>query len=174
MTPATRPSIRPETPADFAEIHALVKTAFETAKVSNGDEQNFVDRLRAGPTYSAELALVAVEDGEIVGHVMLTTTAIDTATGPRPLLLLAPLAVVLARRSRGVGRALVEEVTARACALGHDAVVLVGDPAYYGRFGFRSSADFGVGNTNGIPDVHVQLLELVPGALEGVTGTLTF
>ena len=76
MTPATRPSIRPETPADFAEIHALVKTAFEPAKVSNGDEQNFVDRLRAGPTYSAELALVAVEDGEIVGHVMLTTTAI--------------------------------------------------------------------------------------------------
>ena len=166
--------IRPEMPADFAEIHALVKTAFETAKVSNGDEQNFVDRLRASSDYLPDLALVAIEDDRIVGCVMLTRTSIVTAAGPREILLFAPLAVDLAHRSAGLGARLTREALERGRAAGFDAVTLVGDPAYYGRFGFRPTTDFGVDNTDGIPSQYVQMLELVPGALAGVGGTITF
>ena len=167
-------AIRPEMPVEFAEIHALVKTAFETAAVSNGDEQNFVDRLRASPDYLPDLALVAIEGDVVAGHVMLTRTTIDTASGPRGILLLAPLAVERTHRRRGVGTRLTREVLTRARAAGFDAVALVGDPAYYGRFGFRPSTDFGVENTQGIPGQYVQMAELVPGALAGTRAAITF
>lgn len=173
MTDATI-VLRPVRAADHRAVHAFVKTAFETAKVSNGTEQDFVDGLRASSGHLPELELVAVEGDEIVGHVMLTRTKIDTATGPREILLLAPLAVRLAERRRGLGARLVAAVTARARDAGFDAVILVGDPAYYGRFGFRAGTDFGVRNTAGIPDPVVQILELVPGALAGTTGTIDF
>jgi len=165
--------IRQEQPKDFPAIYDLVKMAFQTAKVSNGDEQNFVERLRAGGNYIPELALVAEEDGRMVGHIMLTATAIATAGGPRAVLLLGPLAVMLERRGRGVGARLVEEACAKARTLGHGAVVLAGDPAYYARFGFRPTADFGVHNTNGIPEANVMARELWPAALQGVGGRIT-
>lgn len=166
--------IRLVRPADHAAVHAFVEAAFRTAKVSNGREQDFVDGLRRSAGHLPDLELVAVAGEEIVGHVMLTRTTIDTAAGPREILLLAPLAVALGARGRGLGARLTNEAMDRARAMGYDAVVLVGDPAYYGRFGFRRSVDFGVTDTNGIPDVYVQMLELVPGALAGVSGTITF
>lgn len=166
--------LRPERPSDHAEIHAFVKTAFETAKVSSGTEQDFVDTLRASSGWLPDLALVAVEGGRIVGHVMLTRKTIDTTTGPREVLLLAPLAVALDHRDRGLGARLTRTVLDAARADGFDAVLLVGDVAYYGRFGFRTSTDFGITNTAGIPDVHVLMTELVPGALAGLSGTVDF
>lgn len=173
---STTALLRPERPADAAEIHDFVKIAFETAKVSDGTEHDFVDRLRASEGYLPDLALVAVEAacGPIVGHVMLTRTAITTPAGPREILLLAPLAVALDHRGRGLGARLVEDGLAKAIAAGFDAVVLVGDPAYYGRFGFRSSVEFGVTNINGIPDAYVLMKELVPGSLSGLSGTIGF
>jgi putative acetyltransferase len=166
--------IRPERRSEFARLHELVKTAFATAKVSNGDEQNFVDRLRAGGDYIPELALVAEDEGALIGHIMLTRTFVSTAKGPRPALLLAPLCVVLERRRRGVGARLIEAALDRARKLGHGAVALVGDPAYYSRFGFRPCASFGIANANGIPDPYVMALELAPGALADAAGSIAF
>ena len=66
------------------------------------------------------------------------------------------------------------EVLARARAAGFDAATLVGDPAYYERFGFRPAADFAIADPNGIPPQYVQMLELTPGALAGAGGTITY
>jgi len=166
--------IRPERRSEFPRLHELVKTAFATAKVSNGDEQNFVDRLRAGAGYIPELALVAEDEGALIGHIMLTRTFVSTAAGPRPVLLLAPIAVVVERRRQGLGARLIEEAFRRARALGHGAVALVGDPAYYSRFGFRPCADFGIANANGIADRYVMAFELAPGALADAAGSIAF
>jgi putative acetyltransferase len=167
--------IRPERPSEFSEIYELIRTAFATARVSGGDEQNFVDRLRAGPDYIPELALVAEDQGGIIGHIMLTRTSVaTTASGARQVLLLGPVCVVLDRRDRGVGARLIGEALHRARELGHAAVVLVGNPAYYARFGFRSSTEFGVANANGIPSEFVMALELVPGALTDAAGSIRF
>jgi len=153
----------------------LVQTAFKTAKVSNGDEQNFVNRLRKSGNYIPELALVAEEEEKLVGHVMLTHTTIETDEGTAfDLLLLAPLAVVLDRRGKGVGGGLLESVCAQAKELGYRAVTLVGDPAYYQRFGFKPAITFGIENTNGIPSQYVMVRELVPETLIGMKGSLTF
>jgi predicted N-acetyltransferase YhbS len=90
------------------------------------------------------------------------------------LLLLSPLAVVFERRGQGLGAQLVQEALRLAKVQGHMAVILVGDPAYYSRFGFKSASDFGISNTNGIPDANVMVCELVPGSLKDLNGSIKF
>lgn len=167
-------TIRPEKPAEFAEIYKLIEMAFRTAKVADGDEQNFTDRLRAGKGYIPELALVAEEDGKLTGHVMFTRFAVKTESGNEEILLVAPLSVTLEFRSQGVGAALMREGLRRAAGLGFRTALLVGDPVYYRRFGFRRSTELGICNADGIPDQYVLALELEEGALKGMNGTVTF
>ncbi|MHB8994667.1 MAG: GNAT family N-acetyltransferase [Armatimonadota bacterium] len=166
--------IRPERAEDFPQIYDLVKVAFETAEVSSGQEQNFVNHLRGGSNYIPQLALVAEEDGKLIGHIMLTRTSISVADGEFPTLLLGPISVLLEHRKAGVGSALIHESFRLARELGHQSAVLVGNPAYYHRFGFKTAADFGIRNENGIPDEYVMACELVPKALDGVDGTILF
>jgi len=163
--------IRRETENDFDSIYDLVKTAFQTAQVSDGKEQDFVLKLRAGRNYMPELALVAEEDGKLVGHIMLTK--IDIVNGERRtgVLLLAPVAVSLEYRGKGVGSKLIVESCRLAERMGFSAVVLVGNPAYYNRFGFKTSSDFGISYAQPIPAQYVMAKELKPGALSGVSGT---
>jgi len=166
--------IRPENKKDTQVLYNLVQEAFKTAKVSNGDEQNFVQRLRAGENYIPELALVAEDEGRLIGHIMLTRTTIESDQGTLSVLLLAPLAVVLDRRGKGVGGELLKTACFLAKDSGYRAIFLVGDPAYYQRFGFKSAEVFGIQNTNGIPHPYVMACELVPDALSGKQGCITF
>lgn len=168
-------TIRPERSAEFAALYDFIKTAFSTARVTDGDEQEFTDRLRAGGNYIPELALVAEIGGEIAGHILFTRFRVNAGDGSATeLLLVAPLCVALEYRSQGVGSALMREGLRRAAELGFKAALLVGDPAYYGRFGFRQSTEWGIRNADGIPDRYVQAIELTPGALQGTDATATF
>ena len=163
--------IRPERKEEFPQIYTLVEEAFKTAKVADGDEQDFVDMLRAGDKYVPELALVAEEDGELIGHIMLTEAMVrDSGGSETPVLLLAPVSVALGRRSRGVGGTLIEESFRRAREMGYRAVFLLGDPAYYNRFGFRPADDFGIRYHVDVPAEYFLGIELVPDGLDGVTG----
>ncbi len=161
-------TIRPEQAAEFPALYQLVKAAFQTAEVSDGTEQDFVEGLRAGGNYLPELALVAERDGVSIGHVMLTRVPLRTDDGRVVrTLLLAPLSVVWSERRKGIGAALMREVLDRARALGWQAVFLVGNPNYYQRFGFREAGEYGVVFTEDIPAKFVLALELEPGALSG-------
>ena len=88
--------------------------------------------------------------------------------------MLAPLSVALESRNRGIGSKLVWKSFELAKNLGFKAVFVVGDPAFYGRFGFTSSALFGIRHVPAIPDKYVMVYELSAGALVGVTGNVTF
>lgn len=114
--------LRPETPADAPAIAALLEAAFD-----GPTESTLVNFLRADGDLT--LSLVAEDAGEIVGHLALSPVA-----APFPALALAPVAVTPARQGRGIGAALI----ARAQALTPDhTMIVLGDPAYYARFGFR-------------------------------------
>jgi putative acetyltransferase len=152
----------------------LVKVAFQTAKVSNGREQDFVNQLRSGGNYIPKLALVAEENGKLIGHIMLTKTYIDNSGSKLETLLLAPISVALEYRNSGVGSSLIKDSFKLAKEMGYTSVILVGDPAYYHRYGFKASVDFGIKNKNNIPDENVMACELVPDALSGVSGTVEF
>lgn len=165
-------SIRSETPADFEAIYALVTDAFAAAPGADGDEQDFVVRMRDHPGYRRDLALVAEEHGRLVGYVLLTETHIVRRGGDIPVLLLAPLCVREEHWGRGIAAALMKEGFKRGLEMGYDAVFLAGDPNYYTRFGFRSVSEHGIRHELPVPDVYILALELVPGALRGKSGTI--
>jgi putative acetyltransferase len=110
----------------------------------------------------------------VIGHIMLTQTSVACEGGEFPILLLGPIAVALEHRHQGVGSRLIEESFRLARERGHGAVILVGDPAYYHRFGFRSAVEYGIQNVQGIPDEYVMACELSPHALDDVSGTIEF
>lgn len=162
--------IRQAGPQDYEAIYQLVKTAFETAHVSDGTEQDFVLALRAGDTFLPQLEFVAEQEGRLIGHVMMTRQQVQTQNGPMTGVLVAPLCVALPYRDRGVGQALMHHAMQGAVAEGYTTAFLLGDPGYYGRFGFRRSDAFGIKNTADLPDEVVLACALTPGALDGLRG----
>jgi putative acetyltransferase len=111
----------------------------ETAEVA---EAILTDQLRPGPWFVPELSLVAVRDGSVVGHVIVTRAVL--APAGTPVLGLGPIGVLPTHQGRGVGSALMHAVLGAAEALGEPLVGLLGDPAFYGRFGFVAAATAGV------------------------------
>ena len=167
--------IRAENRTDLDEIYDLVKVAFETAEVSSGREQDFVNTLRSGDGYINDLALVAEEKGILIGHIMLTRIMVVNGTEAFEGLYLAPISVKLDHRGQGTGSALILESFRIAREMGFRAVFLVGDPKYYERFGFRQLDSFGIAySPEEIPAVNVMALELTSEALSGVSGKIDF
>jgi putative acetyltransferase len=131
--------IRPERREDHQAVADLVRAAFGSPR-----EVHLVDAIRASEHYIPDLALVAEVEGRVVGHVMVSGAALQSGEEVRPLHTLSPLAVAPDHQRQGIGAALVREVLARAEARGIPAVVLEGDPAYYGRFGFEPASRYGI------------------------------
>lgn len=126
--------IRPEQPEDFDAIRALTTEAFATAPHSSGTEAAIVDGLRTAGALT--LSLVAAEEGEIVGHVAFSPVTIDGAE--RDWFGLGPVSVRSSRQRGGIGSGLIREGLRRLRENGAAGCVLLGDPAYYGRFGFAT------------------------------------
>lgn len=164
--------IRHARQADYPTIYELIETAFRTAEHRDGTEQDFAANLRAGTNYIPELELVAEIDSQLIGHIMLTKTYVVLPDGGRyDTLLLAPLSVLREYRNAGVGSALVRAELRIARTMGYRTVFLVGEPDYYRRFGFELSHLYGISHEF-LPAEYVQTVELVPGALAGITGRI--
>nr|WP_312877871.1 N-acetyltransferase [Lentzea indica] len=124
--------IRRETPADIDAIRTVTNLAFK-----DGPEAELIDWLREDEGWIPEYSLVA--DG-VIGHVVCTRGYI----GDVPALGLGPISVHPDHQRSGVGKALVHSVLGAAEARGERAVILLGSPAYYSRFGFRLAEEFGI------------------------------
>lgn len=154
--------VRRELPEDHARIAAVHTAAFAGA---DPVEARLVDALRADGDAMPALCLVATDGDGVVGHVMCSRATVDG----RPAVALGPLGVLPACQRRGVGKALMHAVLAAADGLDEPAVVLLGDPAYYHRFGFVLAEPLGL-----LPPVpgwarHLQVRRLTSwdGALRG-------
>lgn len=167
-------TIRPETPDEYPVVYEFIKQAFQSADYREGDEQDFVERRRNTQEYIPELALIAECGGTMTGHVVLTQNKVMQHMSEHPILLLAALSVKQEFRGVGIGTRLVRTAFDKARSLGHKAVILAGDPAYYHRFGFRPAIDYGVTNLNGISAENVLAVELEPNHLQGKAGTFLF
>src|SRR5262245_34040539 len=127
--------IRGERPGDEAAIRHVHEAAFRGSA-----EGRLVDALRGAGLVSPEASLVAVAaGGEVVGHVLFSAIALEVDGRDVPAAALAPLAVLPACQRAGVGTRLVREGLVRLPALGYRAVIVVGDHAYYVRFGFSQA-----------------------------------
>jgi putative acetyltransferase len=157
--------IRAEEPGDAGAIRALLAGAF-----GRDAEADLVEAL--GASGMMVVSLVAVESGEIAGYVGFSPVTIDGRT--EPVLGLAPLAVRVASRRRGVGGRLVAEGL-RACReLGAAGVVVLGDPGYYGRFGFEPALSLGLRCEYEAPEGAFRAVELTAGGLAGRTGLVRY
>lgn len=165
-------TIRQETVADYTAISSLVEDAFRTEEHSDHREHLLVDRLRHSPAYIPELALVAQEsDGQIIGHILLTRITIGEH---HPSLALAPVAVLPRYQGKGIGGLLIREAHKRAAEMGFGSVVLLGHKDYYPRFGYLPLSGFGIRLPFEAPDDYCMVHELHPGALNGVSGMVTY
>jgi putative acetyltransferase len=135
--------IRRETAADTSGIRAVTTAAF-TRSGHPGmapPEAALVDELRASPAWLPPLSLIAAgRDGQIIGHVLCTRGHV----GGAPVLALGPLSVQPDHQRRGVGSALMHAVLGAADAIGEPLAALLGNPAYYARFGFVLSSRYAI------------------------------
>ncbi|WP_179378933.1 GNAT family N-acetyltransferase [Jannaschia marina] len=125
--------IRPETAADIDTIRALTEAAFAPMTFSDGDEQEVIDRLRADGDLT--LSLVAEDAGAVAGHVAFSPVTLGV---PGEWFALGPIAVWPERQGAGLGRHLIEAGLDALRARNAAGCVLTGNPALYGRFGFRN------------------------------------
>jgi predicted N-acetyltransferase YhbS len=127
--------IRDERAEDAAAISEITSAAFAQAPHSSGTEPRIVDALRQAGALTVSLVAVS-DDGRLIGHVAFSPVRIDrSATHWYGL---GPVSVAPDMQRQGIGRALIREGLARLAALDADGCVVLGDPAYYSRFGFVS------------------------------------
>lgn len=125
--------LRPETPADIPAIEAVTLAAFTKADYTV-TEHFIINALRQ--TGQLTISLVAEEAGEIIGHVAISPVVISS--GAEAWYGLGPISVLPARQGQGVGTQLMHHALAELQALGAVGCVVLGNPKYYGRFGFQA------------------------------------
>ncbi len=158
-------TIREEAQEDRPAIREINELAFGTP-----EEVELVDRLRSDGLVLA--SLVACDGGEVVGHILFSELPIETAGRRIRGAALAPMAVRPDRQRQGLGSALVRRGLEACRALGVEAVVVLGHPAYYPRFGF--SAETARHLEAPFSGPAFMALELTPGVLDGVSGRVRY
>ena len=141
-------------------------SAFETTA-----EADLIEALRvqAHPVVS----LVAVEGGTIVGHIMFSPVSLSGHPGLK-IMGLAPMAIAPEYQRKGIGSALVRAGLDQCKQLGFGAVVVLGHPEYYPRFGFSPSTRFGIKCEYEVPEEVFMVFELLPGYLRYTSGTIKY
>jgi putative acetyltransferase len=139
---------RDESPQDQKAIFNVVSCAFDRLA-----EAHLIQQLRENGDIVT--SLVANEEGQVVGHILLSRM-----DAPFPSLALAPLSVIPTKQRSGIGSALVERAVCRARDEGWAAIFVLGDPNYYERFGF--SIEAAEGFTSPYAGPHFMMLKLCP------------
>lgn len=165
MTRPDAPTIRPERPADAAAIRAVHEAAFPTHA-----EAALVDALRAAGRLVVSLVATNAAGG-VIGHAALSPVTVDGRDCGG--LGLAPVAVLPAQQRRGVGGRLIRAALAAAEARAAAFVVVLGDPAYYARFGFHRAGEFGLANEYGA-DAEFMVKETRPDGLPPGRGLVKY
>lgn len=153
-----------ERTSDVPAREALLDEAFGEARYRKSSQ-----RLRDGRLPAEGLSLIAREDKRVVGTARLWHV---TCASGQAALLLGPVAVAADCRNRGIGAALIARCLREARRRGHGAVILVGDPPYYGRFGFTAEKTAALRLPGPFERRRLLALELAPAALDGAHGLI--
>jgi len=160
-------TVRRELPEDVASIREVNKQAF-----GQDDEAAIVEKLRNRGALL--ISLVALRNGQLVGHIAFSTVVIEAASLSFEAVALAPMAVLPSYQRQGIGSQLVRAGLKECRHIGHDMVVVLGHPTFYPRFGFVSAMAKGINCEFDVPEEAWMLAELRAGALAGRAGTVKF
>jgi putative acetyltransferase len=156
--------IRNETESDIKAISKITKAAFETPAISNQTEHFIIDALRDANMLT--ISLVAIAGKEVVGHIAFSPVTISD--GSLGWYGLGPISVSPELQKQGIGKSMMQEGLARLKSMGAKGCILVGDPGYYERFGFKSPQDMFI---EGVPQEYVMALPFVES---NTCGTVAF
>lgn len=157
------PQIRREEETDQAAVRVVHEQAF-----GRSAEADAIDALRQ--RQQTTISLVAIEKEQVVGHVLFSPVTIEANGEQFPALGLAPLGVLPAYQKQGVGSALVEAGLEACRHLPIDCVVVLGDPRYYGRFGFVPASRYQLRCPWNIPPDAFMVIAWQEGVLENRAG----
>ncbi|MGL4799282.1 MAG: GNAT family N-acetyltransferase [Cellulosilyticaceae bacterium] len=149
--------IRTELEDDIHHIHAIHREAF--GRAAEGD---LVNALRHTNYFSPDLSLVAAVGDEQVGHILFTRIVIKDGSRTYPVLALAPVAVKPSFQKQGIGTELITEGLRLAKYAGHKAIIVLGDPKFYGRFGFERASKYDIIPPAGMPEEAFLIAKLGP------------
>ena len=160
-------TVRAETPDDVAAVHVVNEAAF-----GREEEAELVDRLRSRGVLT--VSLVAVQDGQIVGHITFSPVVTESENSCFEAISLATMAVLPAYQRLGIGSEMVRAGLDECRSLGHEIIVVVGHPDYYPRFGFAPARPRGIDCEFEVPEDAWMVLELREGALAGRRGAVRY
>ncbi|MCX7594074.1 MAG: N-acetyltransferase [Fischerella sp.] len=162
-------SIIPESNKYIANIRQAIVDAF-----GRTEEAELVDKIRSSPNFIPQLSLIAVENQQVVGHILFSRIVIEAPQQTIPALALAPLAVIPSRQHQGIGSKLVQAGLSKCCELDRAIVIVVGEPNYYQRFGFQTASKFGLQSSLPLPERAFMALELKPNPLSNINGIVCY
>lgn len=154
-------TLREARPADAKAIEALIQTAFADMPLSDGQEASLVHRLNTDGDVA--LALVAEQAGEVIGHILFSPATV----GGQKVLALAPLSVAPQWQRQGVGKALISAAHRQIETMDYAAVVVLGHPDYYARFGYQPAENYGITAPFELPDGVLRVLPLTETVPQG-------
>ena len=158
--------IRHDRPSDATAIRAVNEAAFDSSV-----EADIIEVLKKDQ--DSLVSLVAESDSQIVGHILFSPVSLAGHAGIF-LMGLGPMAVLPTHQRQSIGSTLVREGLNRCRMMGCDAVVVLGHPEYYPRFGFVPASSFGISCEYDAPDEVFMLVELQPGSLQGANGKVIY
>ena len=161
-------TIRLETKNDCREAENLTREAFWNVYRPGCLEHYVLHVLRSDPAFVPELDFVAELDGQIIGSILYTRARLTDERGEeKPVLTFGPVCIAPDRQRQGYGKQLIEHSMRRAAALGHDVIVIFGNPFYYTGVGFQSCKKHNICLENGKFPSAMMVKLLRPDALDG-------
>ena len=164
-----RVNIRPFGSADAEAVREVHLKAFAGREA----EAHLVEELHAADAAPVSLVAVNGSSGSVLGHVLFSTVEIDNSGSSIRVVGLAPIGVLPQYQEQGVGSRLIHAGLETCREAAFEAVVVLGEPGYYSRFGFERASDHGLGNEYNV-DHEFMVVELRSGALVGSGGTVRY
>ena len=164
-------TIRSENPKDYDVIYEINKQAFNSEV-----EARLIDTIRHSSNFIHDLSLVALKDSKIVGHILFSQAKIKNKETEKPILILAPVAVLPEFQKQGIGSSLVKKGLQACKGFGHNIIVVIGHPEFFPRFGFTPARKKGLEISFGaeVPSEAFMVYELKKGVLKDIKGIVEF
>jgi predicted N-acetyltransferase YhbS len=162
--------IRTERQIEYRAVEELTREAFWNIHVPGCNEHFCLHNMRSHKDFIPELDFVAEQDGKIVGNIVYTRGVIENNGKSHEVISFGPISILPAYQSQGIGSALIKHSFEKARSMGFTSVFIYGDPRYYHRFGFRCAEKWDIMTSWGKYAVALMAVELVQGALQGISG----
>jgi predicted N-acetyltransferase YhbS len=162
---------------EYRFIEDFVYEIFKNTSYSDGVvEKSLVREIREKQYYIPQLDLVAEENGEIIGHFILSKLPISNKY-ENEILMLSPVSVAIKKQRQGVGKFMLQEGIKLASERGYKGIIVEGDYRYYRRFGFRTSTEFGIyASQKNLPPSkdNLMAMELCKDGLKNICGEVDY